>query len=109
MTRTDLVDGLRALTDKQFVELFYEAVRGRHIYSEERNIFDAHLVLANAVRYIEEGAHGVGLSNSFVPRRARSGRTTRLSATRTQETATAHEQGTWSLPQQLEELLASDL
>jgi hypothetical protein len=58
MTRTDLVDGLRALTDKQFVELFYEAVRGRHIYSEERNIFDAHLVLANAVRYIEEGAHG---------------------------------------------------
>lgn len=37
MTRRDLVDGLRALTDKQFVEVFYEAVRGRHIYSAERN------------------------------------------------------------------------
>jgi hypothetical protein len=77
MTRTDLVDGLRALTDKQFVELFYEAVRGRHIYSEERNIFDAHLVLANAVRYSRKVLTAVGLSNSFVPRRARSGRTTR--------------------------------
>lgn len=37
MTRRDLVDGRRALTDKQFVEVFYEAVRGRHIYSAERN------------------------------------------------------------------------
>ena len=44
------VDGLRALTDKQFVEVFYEAVRGLHIYSAERNVFDAHLMLANAVR-----------------------------------------------------------
>ena len=58
MTRLDLVDGLRALTDKQFVEVFYEAVYGRHIYSAERNVLDAHLVLANAVRHREEGHDG---------------------------------------------------
>ena len=50
MTRRDLVDGLRALTDKQFVEVFYEAIQARHIYEAERNVFDSHLVLANAVR-----------------------------------------------------------
>lgn len=55
MTQRDLVDGLRALTDKQVVEVFYEAVQGRHFYSTERNIFDAHLVLANAVRDRQEG------------------------------------------------------
>ena len=54
MTRRDLVDGLRALTDKQFVDVFYEAVQGRHVYSAERNLFDAQLVLANAVRDREE-------------------------------------------------------
>jgi len=58
MTRRDLVDGLRALTDKQFVEVFYEAVQGRHVYSAERSLFGAHLVLANAVRDREEGAGG---------------------------------------------------
>jgi hypothetical protein len=55
MRQRDLVDGLRVLTDKQFVEVFYEAVQGRHIYSAERNVFDAHLVLANAVRDREGG------------------------------------------------------
>jgi hypothetical protein len=54
MTRRDLVDGLRALSDKQLVETFYEAVQGRHIYSAERNAFDAHLVLANASRDRQE-------------------------------------------------------
>jgi hypothetical protein len=58
MTRSDLVDGLRALTDKQFVEVFYEAVQGRHIYPAEPDVFDAHLVLANAVRDREEGTGG---------------------------------------------------
>ena len=53
MTRLDLVGALRALTDKQFVELFYEATQGRHFY--ERNVFDAHLVLANAVRDRQQG------------------------------------------------------
>jgi len=58
MARRDLVERLRALTDKQFVEVFYEAVQGRHIYSAERNVFDAHLVLANAMRDREEGTDG---------------------------------------------------
>jgi hypothetical protein len=58
MTRRHLVDALRALTDRQFVEVFYEAVQGRHVYSAERNLFDAHLVLANAVRDREEGSGG---------------------------------------------------
>ena len=58
MTRDDLVDGLRALSHKQFVEVFYEAVQGRDIYSEESNIWDAHLVLANAVRERDEGSVG---------------------------------------------------
>jgi hypothetical protein len=56
MTRRDLVDGLRTLTDKQFVDVFYEAVHGRHIYSEDVS-YDAHLVLANAFRNLE-GAGG---------------------------------------------------
>jgi len=43
MMRNDLVNVLRMLSDNQFVEVLYDAVRGRHIY--ERNIFDAHLVL----------------------------------------------------------------
>jgi hypothetical protein len=53
-----LVDGLRALTDKQFVEVFYKAVHGRHISSAEHNVFDAHLVLANAGRHRDEATGG---------------------------------------------------
>ena len=58
MTGSDLVDALRALTDKQLVDVFYKAVQGRHIYSAERNVFDAYLVLANAVRDRDEGTGG---------------------------------------------------
>jgi len=29
-----------------FVEVFYEAVQGRHIYSAESNVFDVHLTNA---------------------------------------------------------------
>ena len=53
MPPKNLVHALRALTDKQFVEVFYEAVQGRHIYPAERNVFDAHLVLANTVRDVD--------------------------------------------------------
>jgi len=77
MTRRDLVDGLRTLTDKQFVDVFYEAVHGRHIYSEDVS-YDAHLVLANAFRNLE-GLAGAGLSNSFVPHQMKIGWTTRRS------------------------------
>ena len=50
MQRQEIIGALQQLTDKQFVELFYEAVHGRHVYLSERRAFDAHLVLANAVR-----------------------------------------------------------
>jgi len=55
MARRDLVESLRALADKEFLEVFYEAAKGRHIYPAERNVFDAHLVLANSVRDREAG------------------------------------------------------
>lgn len=47
MARRDLVESLRALADKQFVEVFYEAVQGRHIYSAERNVFDELLTISS--------------------------------------------------------------
>lgn len=50
MTRDAIIKEIRELSDKQFVELFYEAVKGRHIYTAEANVFESHLVLANAVR-----------------------------------------------------------
>ena len=51
MTRRDLVNGLRTLTDKQFVEVFYEAVEGRYVSGDPS--YEAHLVLANAFRSLE--------------------------------------------------------
>ncbi len=50
MRPQDIIDALGQLTDKQFVEMFYEAVQGRDIYRAEQKAFEAHLVLANAVR-----------------------------------------------------------
>jgi hypothetical protein len=50
MNRAEIVGALRSLTHKQFVELFYEAVQGRFIYDGEEMLWDAHLVLANAIR-----------------------------------------------------------
>ena len=52
----DLTRALRTLTDKQFVEVFYETVQGRHIYPADRDVVDAHLILVNAVRDRSEGA-----------------------------------------------------
>ena len=50
MDKGSVIAWLQSLTDKQFVEFFYEAVADRHIYSEERDLWDAHLVLVNAIR-----------------------------------------------------------
>ncbi len=55
MKSHQLIDEIRKRTDKQFVELFYEAAEGRHIYGSEREYTEAHLVLANAERYRENG------------------------------------------------------
>jgi hypothetical protein len=50
MNRAQIIEILRSLTHKQLIELFYKVVDGRHIYADEANLWDAHLVLANAVR-----------------------------------------------------------
>ena len=55
MNHAEIVEALQSLTHKQFVELFYEAVRGRFIYEGEEMLWDAHLVLANAVRDRADG------------------------------------------------------
>ena len=52
MNRSELVGQLRSLTDKEFIETFYEAANDRKIYAEED--MQAHLVLANAERHVED-------------------------------------------------------
>ncbi len=54
MNREELIGAIRKLTDKQFVELFYEATRDRHIYSLEREYIRARLVLGNAVSQLDD-------------------------------------------------------
>ena len=54
MTREEIVASLRDLSDKDFVELVYEAANDRHIYELERESIKSHLVLANAVSEKED-------------------------------------------------------
>jgi len=54
MEHKEIIETLRKLTDKQFVELFYLAAEGRHIYEAERSFGQAHLVLANAQGRLED-------------------------------------------------------
>jgi hypothetical protein len=49
MNRKDIIQYLKGLSDKQLIELFYEACHSRNIYPLEPDL-QAHLVLANAVR-----------------------------------------------------------
>jgi len=49
MSREAAVRFVQNLTDKQVVEFFAEATRGRNIYPQEFGI-EAHLVLSNAIR-----------------------------------------------------------
>ncbi len=53
MDKAEVAAWLNALTDKQFVEFFYESLAGRHLYSLEREYLDSHLVLANACREMD--------------------------------------------------------
>jgi hypothetical protein len=55
MNKEKVATWLNALTDKQFVEFFYESLAHRHLYSSKRKHVDAHLVLANACRELEDG------------------------------------------------------
>jgi hypothetical protein len=52
MNRAEIVAQLRCLTDKEFIEIFYEACAGRNIYAGD--IGEAQLVLANAERHPED-------------------------------------------------------
>jgi hypothetical protein len=52
--RREIVEALGELTDRQFVDFFYEAVEGRHIHETEAASVQAHLVLANAQRHRED-------------------------------------------------------
>ena len=49
MNHEGIIQYLNGLSDKQFIELFYEACRSRNIYRLEPDL-QAHLVLANALR-----------------------------------------------------------
>ena len=60
MELNEVIATLRELTDKQFVDLFYAAAAGRHIYEADRSNVDAHLVLANAMRHQEDGSEWSG-------------------------------------------------
>ena len=54
MNRDELIETVRGLTDKQLVELFYEATQDRHIYELEKENIQARLVLGNAVRDLDD-------------------------------------------------------
>ena len=52
MNRNALVDALRSLTNKDFIETFYESAAGRNLYAEPD--VHSHLVLANAESHSED-------------------------------------------------------
>jgi len=54
MDKARVVAWLSSLTDKQFVEFFYESLASRHLYKAERSYLDSHLVLANANRILDD-------------------------------------------------------
>jgi hypothetical protein len=54
MDKTKVIAWLSSLTDKQFVEFFYESLASRHLYKSERSYLDSRLVLANASRTLDD-------------------------------------------------------
>jgi len=54
MDKQEVALWLENLTDKQFIEFFYEHLSSRHLYNLERAHIDSHLVLANAVRSLDD-------------------------------------------------------
>jgi hypothetical protein len=50
MERGEIIRALKSLTDKQFIELFYEAAAGRNVYHHESEHTESRLILANAER-----------------------------------------------------------
>ena len=54
MDRANISAWISSLTDKQFIEFFYQSLASRHLFESERGYIDSHLVLANASRYLDE-------------------------------------------------------
>lgn len=54
MDKAEVAAWLSSLTDKQFVEFFYESLASRRLYNSERGYLDSHLVLANARRILDD-------------------------------------------------------
>jgi hypothetical protein len=55
MDKVKVAAWLSSLTDKQFVEFFYESLASRHLSHAERGHVDSHLVLANVSRILDDG------------------------------------------------------
>ncbi len=54
MDKAEVAAWMSSLTDKQFVEFFYESLASRHLYEPDRGHLDSHLVLANARRDLDD-------------------------------------------------------
>lgn len=54
MGRASVVAYLRALTAKQFAELFYESVEGRHAWPGEERLCEVHFILSFVTRELDE-------------------------------------------------------
>jgi hypothetical protein len=50
MNKNDVIQWTEALSDKQLIEFFYEATKGRFIYRGEESYMQSHLVISNASR-----------------------------------------------------------
>lgn len=58
MKRDDIIKWAKKLTDKEFVEFFYECTKERNIYKAEKEYTESHLVLANAYQHKNEDVWG---------------------------------------------------
>jgi hypothetical protein len=60
MDKAEIVAWMSSLTDKQFVEFFYESLASRHLYKSESGSIDSHLILANAQRFLDDDGSAWG-------------------------------------------------
>jgi hypothetical protein len=57
LAAADVARWMQNLSDQEFVTFFYSHLSERHIYKNERQSIDSHLVLANSKRTCEEGQY----------------------------------------------------
>ncbi len=63
MDRKAVAAWLSSLTDKQFIDFFYESLASRQLYSSEQTYLESHLVLANARHLLEDDGYTWGKWN----------------------------------------------